>query len=139
MKKIALLNGRLSYEIACLGHGDSLTICDAGLPINKDTTRIDLALSAGIPSFLQTLEAVGSEMYIERAVLAVEIKTQNPALYATIIEWLEKMSELQNNQIKIDHVLHDSFKKLANQSKAIVRTGEFTPFANVILFSGVPF
>lgn len=139
MKKIALLNGKLSYEIACLGHGDSLTVCDAGLPIDKNTTRIDLALSAGIPSFLQTLDAVGSEMFIDRAVLAIEIKTQNPTLYATIIEWLQNMSVKQNNQIQIDHVLHDNFKKLANQSKAIVRTGEFTPFANIILYSGVAF
>ncbi len=139
MKKIALLNGKLSYEIACLGHGDSLTICDAGLPISKDTTRIDLALTAGVPSFLQTLETVGSEVYIERVVLAVEIKTQSPALYTTIIEWLENMSIKQGNKIQIDHVLHDNFKKLANQSKAIIRTGEFTPFANIILYSGVPF
>ncbi|HZW03833.1 MAG TPA: RbsD/FucU domain-containing protein, partial [Anaerolineaceae bacterium] len=41
--------------IATLGHQDQLVIADAGLPIPDSTTRIDLALTAGVPTFLQTL------------------------------------------------------------------------------------
>ncbi len=78
MKKTALLNAPLSQVIATLGHTDSLTICDAGLPIPKQVERVDLALSAGVPSFLQTFHAVVTEMFVERAIIAEEIKEKNP-------------------------------------------------------------
>lgn len=68
------MNAQLSHCIATLGHTESLTICDAGLPIPLSVERIDLALTAGVPSFLQTLNVVTNEMYVERVVIAEEIK-----------------------------------------------------------------
>jgi D-ribose pyranase len=34
---------------------------------------------------------------------------------------------------------HDEFKRLCEQAKAVIRTGECSPYANVILHSGVIF
>lgn len=42
MKKTALLNAQLSHCIATLGHTESLTICDAGLPIPLSVERIEI-------------------------------------------------------------------------------------------------
>ncbi len=139
MKKTALLNAQLSYEIACLGHTDSLTICDAGLPIPKNLTRVDLALTPGTPSFLQTVSVVAEEMFVERAVIAAEIKEMNADLHATLLSFLESLQVRQNNQISVEYVSHETFKQLSQQSKAIVRSGECSPYANVILYAGVPF
>lgn len=139
MKKTTLINAPLSYEIASLGHTDALTLCDAGLPIGGTAKRIDLALCAGTPSLMATLKVVGEEMFVERAVMAAQIKSQSPDMHEEILAFLQRLQESQGNEIQIDYVLHDSFKQLANQSRAIVRTGECTPFANVILYSGVPF
>jgi len=36
----------------------------------------------------------------------------------------------------VETLSHVEFKKLTASTKAIVRTGEFTPFANVILVAG---
>ena len=75
MKKIGILNQPLSAAIAGLGHTDTLVIADAGLPIPPETQRIDLALTRGIPSFLDALRAVLTEMQVEQATVAEDIGT----------------------------------------------------------------
>lgn len=139
MKKTTILNAKLSHTIATLGHTDALTICDAGLPIPEQQNRIDLALSPGIPDFLTTLKAVLSELFIERLVLAEEIKTLNPRIAEAVLALIAQTEAEQGNQITIEYVAHSDFKTLSNQSKAVLRTGECSPYANVILYSGVPF
>lgn len=139
MKKTRNLNAQLSHNIATLGHTDSLTVCDAGLPIPNAVERIDLALSAGVPSFLQTFDVVVSEMFVEKVLLAEEIKQKNPDILTALLERLQKLEQEQQNQIQIDYVNHEIFKEHTHSSKAIVRSGECSPYANIILYSGVPF
>lgn len=139
MKKTAILNAPLSHCIATLGHTDSLTICDAGLPIPDCVERIDLALTANTPGFLQTLFVTTSEMFVERVVLAEEIKNKNPEILTALLAHLNKLEQTQGNQIVIEYVPHETFKSFSHESKAIVRSGECSPYANIILYSGVPF
>ncbi|MGR6980771.1 D-ribose pyranase [Testudinibacter sp. P27/CKL/0425] len=139
MKKTSVLNAQLSHLIATLGHTDSLTVCDAGLPIPFEVERVDLALTAGVPHFLQTVEVVTQELFVERAVLAEEIKEKNAELHQNLLRQLQQLEQQQGNQIQIEYVSHEVFKQLSGESKGIVRSGECTPYANVILYSGVPF
>lgn len=139
MKKTTNLNAALSHSIATLGHTDSLTICDAGLPIPDFVERIDLALTAGVPGFLQTFDVAVSELFVERVLLAEEIKQKNPQILTALLERLAQLEKIQNNSIQIDYVSHEIFKEQTHNSKAIVRTGECSPYANIILYSGVPF
>ena len=78
MKKGTVLNSDISSVISRLGHTDTLVVCDAGLPIPKSTTRIDMALTQGVPSFMQVLGVVTNEMQVEAAIIAEEIKHHNP-------------------------------------------------------------
>jgi len=39
----------------------------------------------------------------------------------------------------VELVSHEELKRLSQKAAAVVRTGEFTPYANVILYSGVVF
>lgn len=139
MKKTTILNAQLSHAIATLGHTDMVTICDAGLPIPEFVGRIDLALTQGIPRFLDTLYATTSEMFVERAILAEEIKQKNPQILTALLEYLAELENIQGNNIPVEYISHDDFKKMSHESKAIVRSGECSPYANVILVSGVPF
>ncbi|QHB17272.1 D-ribose pyranase [Mannheimia pernigra] len=139
MKKTTNLNAKLSHNIATLGHTDSLTICDAGLPIPNEVERIDLALTAGVPSFLQTFDVVVQELFVERVLVAEEIKQKNPQILDALLARLNQLEQAQNNQIQIDYVDHEMFKEQTHYSKAVVRTGECSPYANIILYSGVPF
>ncbi|MEG9499707.1 D-ribose pyranase [Mannheimia indoligenes] len=139
MKKTTNLNAQLSHIIATLGHTDSLTICDAGLPIPNEVERIDLALTAGVPSFLQTFDVVVDELFVERVLIAEEIKQKNPQILADLLERLAQLEQAQQNKIQVDYVNHEIFKEQTHYSKAVVRTGECSPYANIILYSGVPF
>lgn len=135
MKKGALLNSDISSAIARMGHTDALVIADAGLPIPDEAWRIDMALTAGIPSFMQVLEAVTAELCVERALLAEEIKSRNPAVHEALLAHLRRI----NPDIGIDYVPHQHFKEHTRSAHAVVRSGECSPFANIILYSGVTF
>lgn len=131
MKKSGVLNNRLSYVIASMGHMDMLTIGDAGLPIPQAVERIDLALVAGMPPFLAVVGAIANDLEVEKIILAEEIKTHNREVEAGIKTLFESA--------EVVYIPHSELKVLSAGSRAIVRTGEITPYANVILVSGVTF
>lgn len=133
MKKTALLNSELSYVVSKMGHFDTLTIGDAGLPVPDGVQRIDLAVTYGVPSFRDVFFTVVRELKVQRAIIAGEMKLRNPALYGDL------MLFFQNEGIEVREIPHTTFKEQTKKSKAVVRTGEAAPFANVILESGVPF
>ena len=129
MKRTPLLHAELSHAIASLGHGDMLVIGDVGLPIPPGPRRIDLALTPGIPAVADVLRVVLQEMQVEKAVIATEAMERNggelPA-WCTLPVVPQTLS-------------HDDFKRLTQQARVMVRTGECTPYANVILVAGVTF
>ncbi|MGE5715942.1 MAG: D-ribose pyranase [Acidobacteriota bacterium] len=133
MKKTGTLNVQLSRVIASLGHTDRLVICDSGLPIPHGSEVVDLALAPNIPRFLDAVGVVLEEMQIEGAIIAREMEAKNPSIYRSLMSILRK--------VKVTKVPHRGFKKLtcSNGNVTFVRTGEATPFANVILISGVTF
>ena len=131
MKKGTLLNQPLSAVIAGMGHMDELVIADAGLPIPAGPQRIDLAWTQGVPGFTATVQAVLSEFQIEGAVIAAEMLERSPDIAAALQAAL--------GDVPIQTVPHDAFKARTARARAVVRTGEFTPYANVILIAGVVF
>jgi len=131
MKKIGTLNQPISEVIAGMGHGDMLVIGDAGLPIPAGVRRIDLALKAGVPGFLDTLEVILTELKVEGAIAATEMVSTSSGLYGQMVELLGVMP--------LSKVSHEEFKDLTKRAVAVIRTGECTPYANIILKSGVTF
>jgi D-ribose pyranase len=129
MKKGGILNPQLNRIISEMGHGDMLIIADAGLPIPREVERIDLALKCGTPSFKEVLQAVFSELQIEEAYVAKEIKEKNPQTLNLISSIIEE----------VKFISHEELKELSKQARAIIRTGECSPYANISLISGVLF
>lgn len=139
MKKGTLLNSEISSLVSRLGHTDSLVIGDAGLPIPAGPQRVDLALMKGIPSFMQVVQAVTEEMQVESAVIAEEIKTHNPQLHGELLALLDLLQQHQGTPLTIQYVSHHQFKQQTQRSHAVIRSGECSPYANVILCAGVTF
>lgn len=139
MKKGVLLNSDVSSVIARLGHTDQVVVCDAGLPIPATTARIDLALTHNVPTFMQVLDVVTQEMQVEAAIVAQEIIENNPVLHAAVREHLQQLEQHQGNTITVHYVSHDAFKAQTGQSRAVFRSGECSPYANIILCAGVTF
>jgi D-ribose pyranase len=131
MKKTQLLNAALSHAIARLGHGDMLVIGDAGLPVPPGPQFIDLAVTRGVPDFPTVLIAVLSEMQVERAVVAREMRAHSEDVSDRIAACM--------TDVQIDEVSHEELKALTRNAAAIVRTGECTPYSNILLIAGVVF
>ncbi|CUS25925.1 D-ribose pyranase 2 [Paucilactobacillus oligofermentans DSM 15707 = LMG 22743] len=131
MKKTTVINSHLSTVIAGMGHMDWLSIGDAGMPVPADTEKIDLALTNNLPSFIDVLKNIISELEVQKIYLADEIKTKNPEQLTAIKEVLPG--------IEIEFMPHTDLKKSLSKTHAFVRTGEMTPFSNIILESGVTF
>jgi len=129
MKKIGILNKEISDVIAGLGHTDQIIICDAGFPIPQEVRRIDLALEKGLPSFLDTLRVILKELCVEKIIVEKETKEVSPKRYEEIMQFLPN--------VKVEVISHVEFKERSKNVKAIIRTGEFTPYSNLILIAGV--
>ncbi len=134
MKKIGTLNSHLSTVIASMGHTDKLVVCDSGLPIPHDQDVVDLALAPNIPRFLDAVRVILEELEIDSVIIAKELERTNHPVYAGLRRILP-------TGVKIRKVTHAEFKSLTKNGGNVtfVRTGEATPFSNVILVSGVTF
>ena len=133
MKRNGVLNSDISRVLSSMGHTDSITIGDCGLPIPRDVEKIDLSLSLGEPGFIKVLKIVLSDMKVEKIVLAEEIKEENLSILTQINEIFA------GTGIYIEFVPHQRLKELTKESKAVIRTGEASPYSNVILYSGCIF
>ena len=133
MKREGILNSDISRVLSYMGHTDWLCIGDCGLPIPDEVERIDLALAFGEPTFMRTLEIVAKDMKIEKIILAEEIKTQNP----DVLRQVEELFAWQG--VEVEYVTHVELKEKTRSCKAVIRTGETTPYANIILQSGCIF
>lgn len=131
MKKTRVINSNISRVIAQMGHFDTIGIGDAGMPVPADTEKIDLAVEAGLPSFIQVLENVLSELEVQKVYLAEEIKIKNPDQLAAVKKIV--------GDTPIEFIPHEEMKKDLSDTKAFIRTGEETPYSNILLESGVVF
>lgn len=135
MKKKGIINADISSVLSYMGHTDRIAVADCGLPIPDETERIDLAVRFGEPSFLSVLEALLDDMAVEGVVLAEEIREQNPEL----LEKIELLLLGKGIDTELVFVPHTEFKQKTKECKAVIRTGECTPYANIILQSACIF
>lgn len=131
MKKDRLLNPEIVASVAALGHTEMLCIADCGLPIPEGTKTIDISVTAGLPGFLDVLKTVMTELVVESAIVASEIDEVNPGLMA------ETQAAL--GDIPVKRMPHEEFKKQLPAAKCVIRTGETSSYANVLLVGGVNF
>ena len=129
MKKQGILNEQLSALIAATGHTDLIGVTDAGLPIPPEVEKVDLAILPNFPHFLDVLKAVVGELSVEKIILAEETEKVSPEMYRSIIELFPG--------IPVETMPHVDFKRKTKEARGLVRSGEFTPYANVILVAGV--
>lgn len=132
MKKFGILNSDISKVLSDLGHTDLIAIGDIGLPIPSSVKKIDLSLKLGVPGFVDVLEEVVLNMQIDKAYLANEIIEKNNSLYT-------ELKEKYSSTFSVDFISHEELKEKLKNVKAVIRTGEATPYANIILEAGVIF
>ncbi len=147
MKKRGILNTELLEVVSDMGHGNMLFVVDRGFPfpVHDLTKKVDLAVGQNIPRFLEVVSVILEDLEIEKAIIANETETVSPAVYGELVKVFKSVKN-KGQDIIVEKIPHERFKHLGlrgaeegEEVKAIVRTGEFTPYSNVILVSGVPF
>jgi D-ribose pyranase len=91
-----------------------------------------VSLALGDPGFLHVLDTVLADMKVERAVFADETAENNIAV-------ANRASSMAREEVVVEFVPHAKLKELTRHARALIRTGEATPYSNVILYSGVIF
>ncbi len=128
MKRGGILNPAICHLLASCGHTDYFTICDSGFPVPQGPERIDLTLVAGQPTMLDVLSAVHAEFSIDRVIITEEMEDVSPGLVRQLQDLL--------GSIPLATVSHLDLKRLGVEGRATIRTGDTTPYANIIVVSG---
>ena len=137
MKRNGILNSDISRVLSYMGHTDRICIGDCGLPVPDETERIDLAVRFGQPSFMDVLTEVAKDMKVERIFLAEEMKEKNEAQLKAVLSFFENPET--GFAPEVEYVSHEQLKRMTEDCKAVIRTGETTPYSNIILQSGCIF
>jgi len=76
---------------------------------------------------------------VGHVVVGEEVSNVRPALYGKVTAGLERYTKATGQAVRIQAVSHTEFKKATGSARAVARTGEFTPYANILLYSNVVF
>jgi D-ribose pyranase len=128
MKRSGILHPGISHLLASSGHTDFFTICDRGFPVPLGPERIDLALTDDLPRVLDVLRAIDAEFIIDRIIVAEEAEQFSRAHVAEL--------RALRSGIVVETLPHLELKHLSTQARATIRTGDTTPYANILVVSG---
>ena len=129
MKEVGMINGDIASALNRQGHMDLMMVVDAGFPCPDDVELIDVALSEGVPSVLDVLAELRKYHSVEQLVMAQEAQDHNPSYFG-------KVSEAFGAEMEVEVIPHTELKQRSHAVKTIIRTGDFTAWANVLLVSG---
>jgi D-ribose pyranase len=129
MQEVGTVNRGISKIISEQGHGDLLMVVDAGFAIPKEIDVIDISLSVNKPMVLEVLAELRKYCSVEKIIMANQTREVNPTLFASI-------SKSFGENIPVENIEHSELKQLSKTVKAVIRTGDFTAYGNVILVSG---
>ena len=129
MKRSGIIHAELAFRLAALRHTDTFVICDAGLPLRRDTPCIDLGYRYGQATFTDVTTTVLDEVVVEHSWMSADVATVSPRIHRHVVD-LGLRPEL---------VDHEAFKAAVLDVAFAVRTGEDTFYANVLCRAGVPF
>jgi D-ribose pyranase len=128
MLKTGILNPHINSLLSRVRHTNTLVIADRGFPFWPMIETVDIALVDDIPSVLDVIHALRSNFVIGNAWMAQEFLTHNSvSTRSTFAEALEG--------IAVVHEPHVEFKKRVPHAIGLIRTGDTTQYANLILES----
>lgn len=128
MLKTGILNPALLSLLARVRHTNTLVIADRGFPSWPQIETVDLSLVDGIPTVLQVLNAIRPNFVIGRAFAAREFNKVNSAATRAALA-----SALKGVPLTFEP--HVAFKQRVPGAIGLIRTGDTTQYANLILES----
>ena len=129
MKEVGFLNGQVDAALTRQGHMDLMMVVDAGFPVPDHVELIDLALKPDTPTVPEVLAELAKVHSVEKLVLAEETRRHNPSYF-------EKVTSGPWKDAETEVISHTELKIRSQEVKTIIRTGDFTAWANIMLVSG---
>lgn len=129
MKEIGIVNRSIAKIISEQGHHDSLMVVDAGFAIPKEVEVVDISLGENNPKVVEVLYELKKYFSVEKIILAKQTQQTSPTL-------LKEITKVWSNEVESELIEHTELKQMAKNVKAVIRTGDFTAFGNVLLVSG---
>ena len=128
MLKTGILNPQINSLLSRVRHTNTLVISDRGFPFWPMIETVDISLVDNVPTVLEVLLALRPNFQVGKAWMAQEFLKQNSAkIRSAFVEAL--------GGIELTHELHVEFKKRVPHAIGLIRTGDTTQYANIILES----
>jgi D-ribose pyranase len=124
-----ILNPRLLALLARVRHTNALVISDRGFPFWPEIETVDVSVVDDLPTVLQLIAAVRANHNFTQAFMAKEFKANNSA--ATLGKFAKSLAG-----VPTQFEAHVDFKKRVPHAIGLIRTGDTTQYANLILISG---
>ncbi len=128
MLQTGILNPNILDLIARIRHTNTLVIADWAFPYWPEIETVDISLTRGIPTVLDVLDLLTPVFKIGRIWQADEFVTSNPA------ETVERFAK-SFGTIALTREAHVDFKKRVPHAIGLIRTGDATPYGNIIIES----
>lgn len=129
MKEVGTLNRGIAEIISMMGHTDEMVVCDAGFAIPLGVKTVDISLAENKPTVVEVLEELKKSFSVEKLIFADETKEVSPSMFRRIVA-------VFGENVPVETISHEELKQKAKSAKAIIRTGDFTAYTNVLLVSG---
>lgn len=128
MLKTGILNPHLLALLARFRHTNTIVIADRGFPSWPEVPTVDLSVIDDLPTVLDLMKPILSACTVGRVIMAEEFLAHNSSRTASRFAKTAK-------GIDLSHVSHEEFKKLVPACIGLIRTGDSTQYANMILES----
>lgn len=128
MIRSGLLNPAVLSLVARVRHTNCLVIADRGFPHWPGLETVDLSLVDDIPTVCDVLGAILPNFVCGRATMASEFLSVNSE---AVCEGIRRSLD----GVPLFFESHIDFKKRVPAAIGLIRTGDTTPYANIILES----
>ena len=128
MLERGILNPAINSLLSRVRHTNTLVIADRGFPFWPTIETIDISLVDGIPRVLEVLAALRGHARFGAAFMAEEFQSANDATTRR-----EFLAGLEGIPLILE--AHVAFKKRVPSAIGLIRTGDTTQYANLILES----
>jgi len=128
MLKNGILNPAINSLLSRVRHTNTLVIADRGFPFWPEIETVDISLVDDIPRVLDVVSAIREHFVIGAAFMAEQFRSVNTPE-------TQLMFEQALSNISLSFEPHVEFKKRVPRAIGLIRTGDTTQYANIIIES----
>ena len=129
MRETGIVNREICDILSTLGHTDEVIVCDAGFAIPTGVRTIDVSLAENKPTVPDVLAELKKHFSVERLIISEETQKVVPSRF-------KELAKSFGKGVAVEIITQSEIRARARTVKAVIRTGDFTAYSNILLVSG---